>query len=227
MKNDLSLALLMSGLILLSGCVSSKEPLKVQLFREADNEFELEVLEHIEVYDFKRFIKNDEYLVHDLDDSYGPRFIRNITSFLNEVETHYQNLEINGVTGSLKYHIAIFNLSSTDKSNLISEAKNTNIYGFSQDTYPFPETSGLAVYLPRNSSQVVTNETEIDRDNFLSDIIGEIDLPDSFWVVVVRIGYMWGNRRLVGGGYTCTEMIILGVNFNTLGMVVSSSSLVV
>ncbi|UCE14282.1 MAG: hypothetical protein JSV04_03670 [Candidatus Heimdallarchaeota archaeon] len=225
MKNDLSLVLLMSGVILLSGCVSSKDPLKVQLFREADNELEVEVLEYIELYDCKEFINNDEYLVHDLgyDVSYD-RFIGNITSFLNEAKTHYQNLEISGVTGVLKYHIAILNLSSTDRSTLISQAKNTSIYEFSEETYPFPETSGLAVYFPRNSSQVVTKREINDRDSFLSDIIEEIELPNSFWVVVVRIGYTWGNRRGICGGYQCTEMIILGVNFNTLGMVVSGSS---
>lgn len=222
------IVLLLSLIILFSGCVNfsmgpppEEKPFVNNFNRVADSEEGYRVIDFVEkvdVFNFLNITANDTRITEckRVNSSIrSARFIRNIAKMLKNTEEHFSFY----YQGFLNYSIVAKFLSITHYSELITHAKNMLD---KLSLLIFPETIGIAGYVPKAPEKIGTMVEELSMENNVLNILGKTNLTDNLWLVTVFI-HAWGLDAGAREGqwdvdYYQVEILLLDPMMNFLGI---------
>ena len=224
--------LLISVIIILSGCVSPctepKIPLNEVMLRVADSQAEENVIHFIEFYDFRTFLglnDTDRRILSDYDDSFThAKFMQNISLILFNSRKQYVNGE-NLLTGDLFSYIACQNVTRRNYTHIDTIISEMIDHQYDSHRLFFNLASNIAAYLTSNSTQIIMEENSGNFNNYynFTVLLSNNTEFDWYWIALVMIRYEWTccsstNSPGCYSGYLHSELLFLSPTFQILGV---------
>jgi hypothetical protein len=204
-------------IVVISGCVDiPRTALKVELSRISNSNEELAIISFLEKYDFLEFTgldyDDDRYIsgAKDLYGSFQDVFIGNISNLLVSAETLYEE-RTSYKKGELSYHIALSNVSFSERDDIIIKAKQISQRMDVSDTILDTLQFG-AFKMSEDNCSIFDNETPIPQEFWTL-----MNLTDWFWVSVLDFNYTI-RQNLQQDEFHVAAIIIVTPTSEVLGL---------